>query len=82
MAKPVLDDLIAEVTNATSVMESATVFIKGSAARTQAAIDAALALGATAEELAPIQAEVNAQRAASSDLAAAVVANTPAAPTA
>ena len=42
----------------------------------QAAIDAALENGATAEELAPVQAEIDALNAAGDALAAAVVANT------
>jgi hypothetical protein len=40
---------------------------------------AALVNGATAEELAPVQAEVDALRASSDDLTAAVSENTPAA---
>lgn len=77
---PVLDALAAEVTNDVTVMGSATILINGFAARTQAAIDAALANGATAEQLAPVQAEVDALKAGSADLATAVAANTPAPP--
>jgi hypothetical protein len=79
MAKQILDDLAASVTNATTVQGSATVLINGFAARQQTAIDAAMANGATAEELAPVQAEVDALTAASAALSAAVVAGTPAA---
>lgn len=73
----VLDDLAAEITNDVTVMGSATTLINGIAARIQAAVDAALAGGATAEQLAPVQAEVDSLRSASADLSAAVAANTP-----
>jgi hypothetical protein len=79
MANPILAKLDTEVTNATTVMASATALIKGIAARVQAAIDAALANGATEAELAPVQTEVDALNTASTDLAAAVSENTPAA---
>ena len=78
MAK-ILDALTAEVTNDTTVMGSATTLITGFAASQQAAVDAALANGATAEELAPVQAEIDALNASATALAAAVVAGTPAA---
>ena len=74
----VLDDLKAEVENDVTVMGSATKLINGFAARLQAAVDAALANGATAEQLAPVTDEVAALKAGSADLAAAVQANTPA----
>jgi hypothetical protein len=80
MPSEILTKLDAEVTKATSVMASATILIKGIAARVQVAVDAALANGATAAELAPVQAEVDALAASSSDLASAVIENTPAAP--
>jgi hypothetical protein len=54
-------------------MESATVALNGVAARIQAAVDAAIANGATAAELAPVQDEVNALKASSDALAQAVV---------
>ncbi len=73
---PVLDDLASSVTAATTVMGSATTLINGIAARVQAAVDAAIANGATAEQLAPVQAEADALKAASSELATAVQANT------
>lgn len=76
MTVPVLTDMATAVTNATTVMGSAKVLLDGFAARLQAAIDAALANGATAEELAPVQGEVDALNASSADLSAAVVANT------
>lgn len=75
-----LSDLAASTAKATTVMASASTFIRGSAARTQAAIDKAMENGATAEQLAPIQAEVDAQNAGADDLAAAMVENTSAAP--
>lgn len=81
MANPVvLDNLATEVTDDVTVMGSATTLINGFAARVQAAVDAALANGATAEQLAPVQAEVDALNASKTQLAAAVSANTPAAP--
>lgn len=78
MPSPILDDLATEVTAATTVMASATALINGIAARIQAAVDAALANGATAAELAPVQAEADALKASAADLTAAVEANTPA----
>lgn len=79
MASQILADLQAQVTAATTVEDSATTLITGFAARMQAAVDAALANGATAAELAPVQAEVTALKTSSDALAAAVTANTPAA---
>lgn len=73
-----LTALIAQIHANTDVEDSALVFINGTAARLQAAVDAALAGGATAAQLAPVQAEVDAQKAKSADLAAAIAANTPA----
>lgn len=66
-----------EVSEATTVMASAATLIRGIAARVQAAVDAAVANGATAEQLAPVQAEVDALDAGGTDLAAAVQENTP-----
>lgn len=77
MANPILDTLAAQVQANTDAEASATTLINGFAARVQAAITAALAGGATAAELAPIQAEVDALKASAAALAAAVVANTP-----
>lgn len=78
MAKKILDDLQAAVTAETDQSKAAVLFMNGIAERQQAAIDQALANGATAEELAPITA-MNAELVASKDaLAAAIVANTPA----
>ena len=79
MASAILAKLDAEVTKATTVMGSAVILIKGIAARVQTAVSAALANGATAVELAPVQAEADALAASSTDLANAVIDNTPAA---
>jgi hypothetical protein len=76
MPSPVLAALEAEVAEATTVMASAVILINGIPARIQTAIEAAIANGATAEELAPVQAEVDALHASADLLAAAVVANT------
>jgi hypothetical protein len=75
----ILDDLAAQVKANTDVEDSATLLINGFAARVQAAVDKALAGGATAEQLAPIQDEVTAMKRSADALAAAVVSNTPAA---
>ena len=82
MANPVLAALEAQVAENTAVEASAVIALNGVAARIQAAVDAALANGATAEELAPVQAEVDALNASAVALAAAVAANTPADPSA
>ena len=76
MPNPILDALKAQVTKTTDVMQSAKVLIDGFAARLQAAVDAAVANGATAEELAPVQAEVDALSSESDALAGSVAANT------
>ena len=71
-----LESMRAAVEKATTVEQSAVTLINGTAARIQAAVDAALANGATAEELAPVQAEADALSASADALAAAVQANT------
>lgn len=76
MPSSVLDAIAAAVTKATTVESSATTLINGFAQRLQDAIAAALANGATAEELAPVQAEADALSASADALAAAVAANT------
>ena len=80
MPSPVLDALAAQVSVNTSVEGSALQLINGIAARVQAAVDAALAGGATADDLAPVQAEVDNLKASAQALADAITANTPAAP--
>ncbi len=73
MAVPqILTDLDSQVTKTTGVMASAAVALRGVAARIQAAVDAAIAGGATAADLAPVQAEVDALKAGADDLAAAI----------
>lgn len=79
MSAQALLDLEAAVTKAETVMESATTLISGIPSMIDAAVQAALANGATAEELAPL-AQLSADVSAKADaLAAAVTANTPAA---
>lgn len=75
MPNPVIANLETAVNKAKGAMESATVLINGIAARVQAAVEAAIANGATAEELAPVQAEVDALNADADALAAAVASN-------
>lgn len=75
MTNPVLGELQVAVDKTEGVMESATVLINGFAARLQAAIDEALANGATAEELAPFVDEVAQLNAGADALAAAVASN-------
>ncbi len=79
MTAPVLADLQAAVATDTTVKASAATLIRGISGRIQDAVNAALANGATAAELQPVQDEVNAMNTSSSDLAAAVEENTPAA---
>lgn len=78
MPAPVLNDLQAAVTKMTTVAASAVTLINGIADRIKAAVDAAIANGATPEELAPVTAEVAALNSGADALAAAVSANTPA----
>lgn len=75
MSNPTLDALAAQVTATNGVIDSATTFINGVAARIQAAVDAALANGATADQLAPVNDEITALKAKSDALAAAIAAN-------
>lgn len=75
MPPQILTDLEASVTKAIGAQNSATTLIRGFSARQQAAIDKALENGATAEQLAPVQAEVDALNASAADLAAAVAEN-------
>lgn len=80
MPNPQLDALTTEITNATTVEDSATALINGIAAQIAAAVQAALANGATAAEIQPV-ADLGTQLQAKSDaLQAAITANTPAAP--
>jgi hypothetical protein len=79
---PTTQAWVAQIDATKTVIGSATVLITGIAARIQAAIDAAIAGGATADDLAPVQTEVDLLTSDTAALSAAVVANTPAAPTA
>jgi hypothetical protein len=77
--KPQIEQLKTEVARVTTVNASAVTLINGISARIQKAVDEALANGATAEELAPLTDLNTALSTASTELSAAVVANTPAA---
>lgn len=79
MANPVLEELRAEIARNDEVDASAVLLIKGIADRITAAVTAAIANGATAEELAPVTEQVAALRKSSDALAAAVAENTGAA---
>lgn len=76
MASPILNDLVAQVTASKTVMASATLLINGFSTRLQTAIDAALAEGATKDELAPLQELADGVKADVAALAAAITANT------
>lgn len=77
MSNPVLQQLADQVTQTVGVIDSAVVLINGFAARIETAVEAAIANGATAEELAPVTDEIAAIKAKTDDLAAAVAANNP-----
>lgn len=79
--KALLASLAAEVSVVTTVEASAITLINGFQQRLTDAVTTAVANGATADQLAPIQDEINAMEASKTALAAAVTANTPAAPT-
>lgn len=71
--------LTAQITKATTVEKSAELLINGFSTRLAAAIAAAVANGATVEQLQPVSDLGTALDAESDTLSAAVVANTPAA---
>jgi len=73
----ILDDLAAQVSATIGAEQSALTLINQFSARLQAAVTAALAGGATAAQLTPIQAEIDALKTSAAALAAAVVANQP-----
>jgi len=79
-AKEQIAALTAAVNKATTVEKSAEELINGFSARLTAAVNEALANGATAEELQPLTDLGTALDTESDALAAAVQANTPAAP--
>jgi hypothetical protein len=72
----VIDALVAQAKVNEDVEKSALIVINGIAGRIQAAVDKAIAGGATAEQLAPLTNEIALLKASSDDLAAAVAANT------
>jgi hypothetical protein len=79
MASTLLAPLEASVTKARTVIGSATTFVNGVAPLIAAAVAAAIANGATAEELQPVSDLGVALDAEADALAAAILANTPAA---
>lgn len=81
MALPdLIASLTAEVSNDTTVMTSAITLINGISAQITAAVNAALAAGATPAQLQAITDAVAQLKANDAGLAGAVAANTPAAP--
>ena len=72
---PIIEEWRLEVEATNGAMESATVFINGSAARLEGAVAAALDKGATEEQLAPIAEEIAFQKAKRDEMAAAIAAN-------
>jgi hypothetical protein len=72
----VIDDLVAQAKVNEDVENSAAIVINGIGARIQAAVDKAIAGGATAEQLAPLTAEIANLKTHGDALAAAVAANT------
>lgn len=79
-SNPVIDALIAQAQANVDAEAAAVVVLNGIKDRIQAAVDAALANGATAEQLAPVTSEIATLKSSSDALSAAIVANTPAAP--
>ncbi len=75
MANTVLADLATQVENTKTVEASAAVLILSIGSRIAAAVAEAIANGATAEELAPVTAEVAALNASATALSDAVAAN-------
>jgi hypothetical protein len=71
---PVIDNLVAQITTTTGVIQSAVTAFEGVAARIQAAVDAALAGGATQEQLAPVQTEIDSLKNSTDALAKAIAA--------
>lgn len=72
-----LKNLTDDITNATTVVKSATVLILGIQSRIEAAVSAAIENGATDEELKPVSDLSDALETDANTLAAAVKANTP-----
>lgn len=80
MPSEALGNITADISQATSVNRSATQLINGIAGRIDAAVQAALAKGATEAELQPVSALADELEASSKELSDAVVANTPTPP--
>jgi hypothetical protein len=80
MPSPVIDQVITEMTNATTVEDSAIAFITGVPQMIADAVAKAIENGATAEELQPVSDVGNQLQTKSDALQAALVANTPSAP--
>jgi len=79
MPNPVLQSLSDQVTQTTTVEQSAVVLINGIAQQISDAIAKAIGNGATEAELAPVQEKVDALKQSATDLSNAIAANTPAA---
>lgn len=79
MPSPHTINLTEDITNATTVVKSATLLINSIQIRIDAAVAAAVVNGATEEELAPVSELSDALETETAALAAAVAANTPAA---
>lgn len=79
MANPSLDALSAQISKATDVETSAEALITGISQRIADAVSAAIANGATADQLKPVSDLGTALDAESDKLQAAITANTPAA---
>ena len=77
MPSPLVDNLTADITKATTVVKSATLLINGIQQRIADAVAAAVANGATEAELKPVSDLSDALESESNALAAAVEANTP-----
>lgn len=76
MPNPVFQELSDAVARNSEVDQSAIELINGIAERIETAVDAAVANGATEQELQPVIEEVNALRASNEQLAQSVAANT------
>lgn len=79
MAQANIDPLVAQVKADDDIVDSAVIWINGSIARIQTAVDAALANGATGAELQPLTDEIAVQKGKVQAVADAIAANTPAA---
>lgn len=80
MSNPTIDALKDEVDKVKTAIGSAVTFIKGVPALVQSAVDAALAGGATAADLAPVQQMIDDLKSSEGDLIASLTNNTPTPP--